>query len=196
MTPALYIVGGAGVGKSTFTSALLSRIGGALGPLEDLHSRPNSRGTIITLRGHEMEVPLERPGLYLGVMRESFPGTDGLDRVSGLPGEEWLENGGADGYSFILGEGATLSTRRFLVALQRNTDLLMLRLTCDEMVKELWLEHRGSNQDPRFVQATATRADNLIVDMEALGTRVATVETSSGHEWDAGIDTALLHLIG
>ena len=77
MTQAVYIIGGAGTGKSTVTQALLDLLDRPLGPLEDLYSKANSRGTVITLRGHQMG----EDGLYLGCMRDSFPGTDGLIHI-------------------------------------------------------------------------------------------------------------------
>ena len=81
MTRSVYVVGGAGAGTSTFTSRLLGEY--TFGPLADLHTAQNSRGSNITLRGHMVEDDLL---LYLGVMREAFPGTDGLDRVSNIAG--------------------------------------------------------------------------------------------------------------
>ena len=182
MTRSVYVIGGAGTGKSTFTQALLDRAGADLGPLLDLHQTPNSRGTLVTLRGHAVG---DR-GLYLGLMRDEFPGTDGLDRVSGLPGEEWLATEAREEVGWILGEGATLSTRRFLYALAEHTDLLLIHLWVEDFVRELWIAQRGSEQDEKFVTATATRAANLVPDLRDKAARILEAESSSeGHRNNA-----------
>ena len=56
MTPSVYVIGGAGTGKSTFMSQMLDQL--SVLPLEelrDLHRTPNARGTIVTLRGHHVD---------------------------------------------------------------------------------------------------------------------------------------------
>jgi len=195
MTKSVYIIGGAGTGKSTFTAELLNRLGAALGPLEDLYSKPNSRGTVITLRGHEMTNPPRwRTGLYLGCMRDSFPGTDGLDRVSYIPGEEWLANGSLP--DILVGEGATLAVRRFLYALDVTTDLLLIYLTTDDMVKDLRIQERGAEQDEKFVAATATRSRNLALEMNKAGVKVWEVDTGYPEEWHQALSIVQDHLLG
>lgn len=190
MKPAsVYIVGGAGTGKSTFMAQLLEQIGDPLGPLEDLHSTPNARGTVVTLRGHHMGPD----GLYLGCMRESFPGTDGLDRASSLPGEQWILEGKHKRLSYIVGEGATLATRRFLGALAEHTDFLLVHLTAEDWVKELRFAQRGSNQKPEFVQATATRSRNLVRDLNPLHMEVDSADPES---WEDALRFCELHLSG
>lgn len=199
MTQAVYIIGGAGTGKSTFTAELLDRLGMRLGPLEDLHSKPNARGTVVTLRGHTMS-NRNLLGLYLGVMREKFPGSDGLDRASSLPGEEWLHkhqegfNGSGDLPDVILGEGSTLATRRFLTALNLTTDLLILHLMCDPVVHDLRLFGRGAGQDESFVKSTVTRAYNLAKDMDKELADVRVIQTDDPLSWTAGLLAAESHL--
>jgi hypothetical protein len=186
VTQAVYIIGGAGTGKSTFTKALLNRTGVALGPLEDLHGKPNSRGTMITLRGHRMtNRPRFPDGLYLGCMRDSFPGTDGLDRVSYIPGEEWLQTALLP--AWIVAEGATLAVRRFITVLNETTDLLLVHLHADDFVKELRFGQRGSNQDEKFVLATATRSANLLADMAKVGVKCWDVDSAEPDEWDQAL---------
>lgn len=183
MTRSVYIIGGAGTGKSTFTAELLH--GREFGPLLDLHQKPNSRGTVITLRGHRVA----GGGMYLGCMRESFPGTDGLDRVSYIPGEAWLENGNLP--PWIVSEGATLAVRRFLTVLNERSDLLLVHLHAEDFVKELRFMERGSTQDEKFVLATATRSTNLLADMGKLGMERVSVDTSDPMAWlDAQMQVA------
>lgn len=200
MTQSVYIIGGAGVGKSTFTAALLDRLPAVLWELEDLHSTPNAAGNLVTLRGQQLRSMGEPWGLYLGLMREQFPGTDGLDRASSLPGEEWLhkhrEGLGGDGTlpERILGEGSTLATRRFLTALNVTTDLLILHLECDPVVHDLRLYNRGSGQDDSFVKSTVTRASNLARDMRKELADIHIVHTDDPEDWTAGLEAALSHL--
>lgn len=189
-TRSVYVIGGAGTGKSTFTQQVLEQIGEPLGPLEDLHRKPNSRGTVITLRGHA----IGGDGMYLGCMRDSFPGTDGLDRVSYIPGEEWLEEGTGTRWGFIVAEGATLAVRRFLTVLDETTDLLLVHLYADEFVKELRFAQRGSNQDEKFVLASATRSANLLADMAKAGVQYRDVDSGDPTEWSDAVEACLKHL--
>lgn len=183
MTASVYVIGGAGTGKSTFTQSLLDMSNRSMGPLEDLHQKPNSRGTVITLRGHRVGLD----GMYLGCMRDSFPGTDGLDRVSYIPGEDWLFTEGRERLEFLIAEGATLAVRRFITALHHTTDLLLVLLEADDFVKELRFGERGSTQDEKFVLATATRSTNLARDMAKEGVKVWTVDSADPDEWDQAL---------
>lgn len=188
-TSSAYILGGAGTGKSTFTAALLDELGADLGPLTDLHSKPNKKA-VVTLRGHYAEPS----GLYLGYMRESFPGTDGLDRASSPTGEEWLDNGGHHGLGWIVGEGATLATRRFLAALARNTDLMVVHLHAPMDVRRARFAVRGSNQDDRFVRATATRSANRYDEARAEGVKTLGFNTAEPEAWMLALELVSTHL--
>lgn len=192
MIPSLYVIGGAGTGKSTFTQQLLDHCS-FMGPLLDLHQTPNARGTIITLRGHELIYPAG-VGIYVGCMRDSFPGTDGLDRASSIAGEGWLQASGHQDYGFVLAEGATLATRRFLGSLQEDSDLLLLHLHADDFVKELRFQERGSSQAEQFVRQTTTRSANLLADMEKLGASTLSIDTSDPEQWQGAIEESLKHL--
>lgn len=188
--PSVYIVGGAGVGKSTFTAELLERLEALpLGPLRDLHAKPNAKVTV-TLRGHETQ----GGGIYLGKMRDSFPGTDGLDRASSPTGEEWLDRFMHLEHSYIIGEGATLATERFLSALQRRTNLLLVHLVCDPEVKSQRLAERGSGQKETFVLGTATRSANVTRKLDALGAEVLEVQTDSELDWEIALDLCQMQL--
>lgn len=192
MTRSVYIIGGAGTGKSTFMAQLIDRTSATMGPLRDLHQKPNSRGTVITLRGHALSNGQFGEGIYLGVMRDSFPGTDGLDRVSCVPGEAWLLAG--DLPDFILAEGATLATRGFMDTLREQTDLLVIHLVADDFVKELRFEERGSNQDDKFVLATETRSMNLAVALTKDKADVITIDSAEPDLWNAALDECVSHL--
>jgi hypothetical protein len=190
MTQAVYIIGGAGTGKSTFTKALIQRMGLELGPLEDLHSKRNAKA-LVTLRGHRFD-----RGLYLGVMREEFPGSDGLDRATSPTGEEWLHRFAEDPSfpEMILAEGATLATRRFLYALNLSTDLLVIALECDPVIHDLRLLARGAGQMSSFVLSTVTKTENLVRDMEKQLATVYRVQSDEPEDWESGLLRAEAHL--
>ena len=184
MTRSVYIIGGAGTGKSTFTAELLK--GHAWGPLEDLYALRN-RKALVTLRGHRLSVD----GLYLGVHRDSFPGSDGLDRASSPTAVAWLAAGNLP--SWIIGEGATLATRPFLTALAGCTDLLILHLTVDPFIADLRFAARGSNQNPGFVENTVTRSANLANHLRDVA-EVVTVDTGDEEQWAAALSAVRRHL--
>lgn len=193
MTRSVYVLGAAGVGKSTFTGELLERMGMSLGPLQDLHVTPNARGSLVTLRGHTM-TNRDLLGLYLGVWRDAFPGSDGLDRASSITGEQWLFSHRGELPDCILSEGATLATRRFLYALNVGTDLLVLALRCDPVVHDLRLLQRGAGQVSSFVQSTVTKTENLVRDLEKNLATVRWVGTDNPQDWEDGLLAAQLHL--
>jgi len=184
VTRSVYIIGGAGSGKSTFTQALLDCSNRSMNPLEDLHKTPNARGTIVTLRGHRVGLD----GLYLGCMRDEYPGTDGLDRASSITGEEWLEQGKHREFDWILSEGATLATRRFLGALAKHTELMLVHLVVEDFIRDLRFMRRGSTQNEQFVQNTVTRSANLFRDIEC---QRAEFNTGEPGEWDDALEICL-----
>lgn len=180
MTRSVYIIGGAGTGKSTFTAQLIEEMGLTFGPLESLHSRHNGRGTV-HLRGHRIG-----DGVYLGVNREHHPGTDGLDWTSSVTGTEWLQAGELP--AFIIGEGATLSTKRFLGALAETTDLMLILLTAPpEEVERRFIE-RDTDQDRRFVAATVSRSKNMFNFMRGNRCGQLNINTVDPNSWEIGLD--------
>lgn len=194
-TQSVYVIGGAGTGKSTFMEELLTRTESELGPLQDFHSTPNAKGSLVTLRGHSMVTPT-KAGIYLGVWRDQFPGTDGLDRASSITGEQWLVESKISGSlpEFILAEGATLATRWFLFALQETSELLVLALRCDPMVHDLRLLERGAGQVSSFVTSTVTKTENLVKDLISRGAHVRWVDSDDEASWQSGLLAADLHL--
>lgn len=177
----VYVIGSAGSGKSTFMRQLLDLAGLELGPLETLHQLANPKN-IVTLRGHRTD----RDGLYLGLMRDSFPGTDGLDRASSPVGEAWLKE--AELPRFLISEGATLATSRFLNALAFYSSLLLVHLHVDPVVADLRFAARGSSQNDRFVEATRTKSRNLF---EKIPTESLSIDTNDPIAWGRGLDTCL-----
>lgn len=195
VTRSVYIIGGAGTGKSTFTAALLGDC--YFGPLLNLHEERNAKN-VVTLRGHGLSRPTapqgQRGGMYLGAMRDEFPGTDALDRATSPVGAAWLRAG--DLPPWIVSEGATLATRPFMYALAETTLLLAVHLYASDAVKVQRFAERGSAQKESFVTATATRSANLYRDMLPLPGPRLSVDTSVGWEWRTALDLAATHLWG
>lgn len=190
VTRALYIVGGAGVGKSTFTGELLALLGADLGPLELIRNLPMANGTGNPVSGHRVT---PGDGLYLGKMRDQFPGSDGLSRTCGTTAAVWVTEGNLPAY--IIGEGATLTTARFLTALGANTELLIVHLVAPmETVLERCAQ-RGSNQNLGFVKASGTRAANAALAVTKAGLAgTVRVDTTDPVAWEIGLDMASFHV--
>lgn len=186
MTRAVYLIGGAGCGKSAFMDSMLVDLGAMLGPLEDIATAPNSKGTTITLRGHRWE-----GGVYLGCMRTVHPGTDGLDRVSSVAAVGWAAEG--DLPAMIIGEGLTLAHQVFLTELGKRSELLVVHLTASPGEVRRRCEERGSQQAETFLKNTTTRAANLAA---ALTCPVLSCDTEDEEVWDLCLDIALSHLEG
>lgn len=192
--PSVYILGSAGAGKSTFMDQLLSGLGAQPGGLEELCSLPNRKNTVY-LRGHRLIEPgTTREGMYLGVRRDNFPGTDGLDRASSPVGEKWLREGPGVGY--VLAEGATLGTNRFLTALAETTRALVVLLAVSPEAAQIRFEQRGSSQDPTWVRATATRAANRANEAAAAGALLLRIDSEDPLAWGMGLDLCEYHLRG
>lgn len=192
MTRSVYVIGGAGAGKSTFMAQLLDLIDAPMSPLGDLHTVRNARGNPVTLRGQL----ISPDGLYIGCMRDRFPGTDGLDRASSIAGEAWLTEGRHERLGWIVAEGATLSTSRFLTALHEHTELLLIHLWADDMLTDLRCLIRGSAQDASWVQNTVTRARNALQAMLDRQGRALSVDSGDPVEWNLALASAIAHLKG
>lgn len=190
MIRSVYIVGGAGTGKSTFTGWLMDRHGLRPGDHEDFYTVLNRAGRPEILRGHK----LTQDGFYLGRLRESFPGTDGLSRSTVIAGEAWLRDPEAWHPSFLIGEGATFATVGFLSQLEQSTNMLLVHLVADpDLVRERFAE-RGSDQDPTFVKATVTRSLNTAERLAGVGAKVLTANTGDGDAVDLALDLCSWHL--
>lgn len=190
----VYIVGGAGAGKSTFMAALIDEMGIYWNTqMTDLLSLQNAKA-LVTLRGHEARDSSGRRGMYLGCLREHFPGTDGLDRASSPVGEKWLNDNRSNLPDFIVSEGATLATRRFIGALAYRTDMLLVHLTVDEEMRTARFAERGSNQNPRFVANTVTRSRNIAAFAAEAGAKVIGFNTADRDSWDVVLGLVADHL--
>jgi hypothetical protein len=129
MTRAIYLVGAPGTGKSTVMDWILQdwNVGE-----KKMMSEPNRKGA---LYGHRLTSRAYRQpdltGVYLGVRRPQFPGTDALSMSVNPVAVGWLEAGGADALDLVVGEGARLGNRPFLGALRARCTLTLIHLTGD-----------------------------------------------------------------
>lgn len=178
---AIYMIGGAGSGKSTMMETLLKDIGAELGEYSDLHALPHRRkdtNAMVTLRGHFYESALG-PGLYLGNYREVHPGTDGLDLVSNPVAVNYLQTvdllGGAP--PALIAEGAVLMTKNFFTELSETYDLLVVLLEVGEEERQRRFDSRGSTQGETFVKTTVKRSSNMAIFSEELGATVGRYQT-------------------
>ena len=191
MTRSVYIIGGAGTGKSTLMQWVLDGLEAKLGELTDLHTVYNARNYRIRLRGQAFTGRVD--GMYLGQMREWHPGTDGLDRASSRPAVEWLQTGELP--EVIVGEGATLATRPFLTELANRTNLVVLYLTAEDWLTDLRFLERGTEQQPSFVTSTVTRSANLAKDLRGAGVPVFELDTGDPEAVEQGLAWAMSHLM-
>lgn len=192
---AVYIIGGAGSGKSSLMGNFLKHLGAKLGPLEDLHVKPNKKNDV-TLRGSRYSSNFG-PGLYLGLMREEHPGTDGLDRASTPTAVEWLELGDLlGGLPNIISEGNVLATKPFFKKLSTSHDLLVVHLLVSDEERLQRLKARGTNQKSTFVAGTVTRGKNMARFAEECGAKVLEVDTESTGYTEETCEYMTDHLTG
>jgi ribose 1,5-bisphosphokinase PhnN len=191
MTQSVYVIGGAGSGKSTFTRHLLDRTGAATGPCEVFHRRRKTDGVMDPISGHWL-YPYDDTcptGLYIGRLRESFPGTDGLSRSCTPVGVEWLET--AELPDYILAEGATLATEGFLSALAARTELMVVHLMADPDEVRRRMLKRGSNQKESFIKSTVTRSANTSDRMFRSGAVVLDIDSGQIDAWNWAAEEAI-----
>ena len=192
--PALYIIGGVAVGKSTFMNQLTS--GMQFGTERDVHRWHSPyQGRDVRLVGHDVRQG-GLQGIYLGRHgHPTFPGTDRLERTSHNAGKAWLEGLQPDTEpDFIIGEGATLATKAFMETLVATTDALVMHLHCDPMVADLRLLGRGTGQPESFVKATVTRSLNTEKFLATLGHSTYRVDTEDPDAWRKALADGWAHL--
>ena len=168
-TRSIYVIGGAGTGKSTFMELLLARVGAQLGPVEELHVQTQTRlGKPLrcVLRGQRWP-----GGVYLGILRPEFPGTDALVNTTGPVAREWLQEGQLP--EMLVGEGLLLSSRPFLALLAACTDALMVHLTVPEEARLRRVQDRGHSFNAGWSRQTVTRAANTAQHLRGKGVQVA-----------------------
>ena len=167
MTKALYLIGGAGVGKTTIlqkhTEAFT--VSPAIRLNKQLWAEPLQLGDVSAYR--------------LGKARFSFAGTDALGMAVNPDAIEWVQEHPLP--DFIYGEGQRLSNFRFLYALHSRTDLHVLHIVNNNahlMREERALRLGVRQQSPSFVKATETKSDNLVKLLIEAQVKVTVVNTT------------------
>lgn len=165
MTRSVYIIGAAGSGKSTLTEHLIdTQLGWSLGEPETLH-RSLVATHRVRFRGQRLyDAGEDEIGVYFGVRRAEFPGTDACDKVCGPVAREWLRE--TELPPVLIGEGLRFTTRPFLTALSEVSDLTIVHLVASEEELERRTLGRGSVHSDTFVTSTATRARNIAKFMD------------------------------
>lgn len=218
MTRGLYVFGGAGAGKSTFTRALVALGGMVVEPYIVVHEKPDSQKNNVAWL-HPLRLPDGRAGAYLGRggLDGPHPGTDTLARSCSVAFVPWLAEGAGTQPLplFIVGEGMNLSTRPWFTAMAENTEFLAVHVFADPWVTEVrrWQRMQAMLEDtsvraifddgrPKdqmqsdtFAQASATRGENLEAWCRKAGVPVLRVDGADTDEWGAGLHAALAHLL-
>lgn len=164
----MYLLGGAGVGKSSVMSLLM----------EGWVAGPYTRWTEREMFGHSL-VKGDELGAYLGRLRPDYPGTDSLCLSVAPQALLWLEAVPLLGLSMIFGEGWRLGHRSFLLKLSRVTSLTVVLLTATDQAAEERRAHRGGKTlAPTFCASAASRAANTYVVCRSEGVHTYTVDTT------------------
>lgn len=185
---ALYLIGPPGSGKSTVMTQVQAQLDLETGPWRRL--RPDLKGEfraepLLDMFGREV-------GLSLGITRPEFSGTDALSMSTHPEACTWAEELPEEGRPpLVLGEGARLSTKRFLTALDAVSDLtvgylyapadvLDARCAARETGATFKARRAGArSQSGTFRRGAATRAVNLRDALrDELGVRVLSLDTT------------------
>jgi hypothetical protein len=189
MTRSVYVVGGAGTGKSTFTAELLEVFD--VDKSFVFHRRRKSDGNLDPISGHLLRTAdPDFLGLYIGKLRESFPGTDGLSRSCTPVGVEWLHTASRLP-DVIVAEGATLATQGFLSTLAEVTELMLVHLRADPNEVARRMLGRGSSQAEAWVKGSVTRAATAARVAQEAGALVLECESDYPDSWEFALAEAI-----
>nr|DAS64524.1 MAG TPA: P-loop Nucleotide Kinase3 [Caudoviricetes sp.] len=190
----VYVIGPAGSGKSSLVQEILDGGGYTLGPNRLLHTYTGLRlgkPVPVTMTGHAMMRDGQPVGEYLGVMRDQFPGTDGLTANCGMVATDWVMRGGSP---IILAEGSKLGTRRFLAALDVCTDALIVSLDASDEELKRRRDSRPEKTTEDNALRTAVRCRNLTQELEDRGYNVLRVNSKDVVEWKAARGRCIMWL--
>jgi GTPase SAR1 family protein len=135
---AIYIVGSPGVGKSTLMKSLIANL--------TFSEKVSLEGTFY---GHEFD-----NGVYLGLFRDEYPGTDGLVLTCAPDAEKYVSSTEAP---ILIGEGSKFTYARFFQSMTVNRTLIIIKLIASRQELEARRKQRNSNQNPSWLKATDTR---------------------------------------
>lgn len=157
---AIYIIGGAGSGKSTLMQSLLKLTTTGLDPVKVLHTELNKADHRINLYGQEFNSKFFGSGVYLDKMRSQYPGTDALGQGAQVAMKGYLSRGLGD-ENFILGEGYRFTTRPVLELLGETHDLTLVHLSSSiEYLLEKAAE-AGKETSERQIRQSVTQSGKV-----------------------------------
>lgn len=147
MSRALYIIGAPGTGKTTLLRNYLTHRAHLPGPETRIHGQLWAQP--ITTHGQPI-------GYLLGRHRPPFSGTDALGMTVITDALNWLNNTPPSPY--LCGEGQRLTTTKWLIPLSKRYRLTVIHLHRRDAPQ--LRAQRGTQQNPTWVTAAATRAAN------------------------------------
>lgn len=177
MSRSLYLVGAPGSGKSVVMREVVDLLGLEVGPIESIWP-------------HVAVTRLGDNAWQWGMVRDEFPGTDALSTRAPSCAREYLEQDGRLP-ELTLGEGAKLSSLRFILTLDYLSPVTMIYLTAepDDLAQRLASRDAGEvGKYPKrrgraaptlsYRQGAATRAANRFAEATALGLPTLQIDTS------------------
>jgi hypothetical protein len=121
------------------------------------------------LHGHDFD----GGGIYLGALRDEFPGTDALAMSAGPDAVAWLATGQLP--DVIFGEGARLGYAEFLNMLADRSNLTIVHLRAKDTTLDARCKARGSKQTETWRKGAATRAASAT--RRVVGAKIVEVDT-------------------
>lgn len=161
MTRSTYIIGAPGSGKSTLMAELLADW--------DVGSYTKWHREVF---GHWLERG-DETGVYLGHLREDYPGTDALSLSAAPRVLEWLESLPLLGVDALYAEGMRLSHMSFLLALHEATDLTVIYVdTPPDIATARRLARGGKLLSDQFCKIATSKAKNVAAACRDAGIKV------------------------